>query len=100
MHECLGILLHEMVGVQHLRAIQAMVKRAGAALWHTADSHERRREFTARFVERTRSLPDNASLTGREESIHKVIKVRVILLDGFDRIQTHCLLYRLIISSR
>ncbi|KAG2338146.1 hypothetical protein BDR05DRAFT_841292, partial [Suillus weaverae] len=40
MHECLGILLHEMVSVQHVRAVQAMVKRAGPTLWQTADSHE------------------------------------------------------------
>jgi len=75
MHGCLGILLHEMASVQHVRVIQAMVKRAGPTLWQSADSHERRQEFTMKFVERIKSLPDNASLTGREESIRKVIKV-------------------------
>ncbi|KAG1766021.1 hypothetical protein EV702DRAFT_1150944 [Suillus placidus] len=79
MHECLGILLHEMVSVQHVRAVQSMVKRAGPTLWKTADSHERRQEFTTRFVDRTALLPDNASLTGREESICKVIKADNII---------------------
>lgn len=75
MHHCLGILLREMVSVQHVRVIQAMVKRAGPTLWQTADSHQRRHEFTQYFVQRTRSLPDDASLTERKESIRKVIEV-------------------------
>ncbi|KAG1743172.1 uncharacterized protein EDB91DRAFT_231067 [Suillus paluster] len=61
MHECLGILLHEMVSVEHVRAVQTMVKRAGPTLWQTADSHERLQEFTTRFLERTSLLPDNAN---------------------------------------
>ncbi|KAG1869061.1 hypothetical protein DFJ58DRAFT_723463 [Suillus subalutaceus] len=92
MHECLGILLHEMVGVQHVRAVQAMVKRAGPTLWQSADSHERRQEFTTQFVERTTLLPDNASLTGREESIRKVIKADNIisLISGWQARRSEC----------
>ncbi|KIK48082.1 hypothetical protein CY34DRAFT_72688 [Suillus luteus UH-Slu-Lm8-n1] len=75
MHHCLGILLREMVSVQHVRAIQAMVKRAGPTLWHTADSHQRRYEFTRFFMQRTGSLPDDASLTESKESIREVVKV-------------------------
>ncbi|KAG0704868.1 hypothetical protein DFH29DRAFT_335024 [Suillus ampliporus] len=78
-HECLGILLHEMVSVEHVRAVQTMVKRAGPLLWQTADSHERYHEFTTRFLERTSLLPDNANLTGREESVQKVIRADDII---------------------
>ncbi|KAG2354642.1 hypothetical protein BDR07DRAFT_1382073, partial [Suillus spraguei] len=79
MHEYLGILLHEMVDVQHVRTIQAMVKRAESTLWQSADSHERRHEFTTRFMGRTALLADNASLTGRAESIRKVMKADNII---------------------
>lgn len=79
MHHCLGILLREMVSVQHVRVIQAMVKRAGPTLWQTADSHQRRHEFTQYFVQRTRSLPDDASLTERKDSIRKVIEADNII---------------------
>ncbi|KAG2051594.1 hypothetical protein BDR06DRAFT_1010311 [Suillus hirtellus] len=68
MHDCLGILLHEMVSVEHVRVVQSMIKRAGPRLWQTADAHERRQEFTRRFMERTALVPDNASLIGREDS--------------------------------
>ncbi|KIK48060.1 hypothetical protein CY34DRAFT_60297, partial [Suillus luteus UH-Slu-Lm8-n1] len=40
MHHCLGLLLREMVSVQHVHVIQTMVKRAGPTLWQTADSHQ------------------------------------------------------------
>ncbi|KAG1751104.1 hypothetical protein EDB19DRAFT_1903965 [Suillus lakei] len=79
MHECLGILLHEMVGVEHVHAVQAMVTRAGPTLWQTADSHERRQEFTTRFVDRTASLSDHAGLTGQEESIQTVLRAGNII---------------------
>ncbi|KAG2102266.1 uncharacterized protein F5147DRAFT_293722, partial [Suillus discolor] len=89
MHDCLGILLHEMVSVEHVRVVQSMIKRAGPKLWQTADAHERRQEFTRRFMERTALVPDNASLIGREDSVRRVITVCAILLDSFYRIKTY-----------
>lgn len=85
MHDCLGILLHEMVSVEHVRVVQSMIKRAGPKLWQTADAHERRQEFTRRFMERAALVPDNASLIGREDSVRRVINVCAILLDNFYR---------------
>src|SRR6267154_2095883 len=90
MHECLGILLHEMVGVEHVYTVQTMVQRAGAKLWQGADSHIRLREFTTGFVERTSSLPDNASLTGQKASIQQLIQVRASSLHTFGRITLIC----------
>ncbi|KAG2153079.1 uncharacterized protein EDB93DRAFT_1327484 [Suillus bovinus] len=85
MHECLGILLYEMVSVQHVRVVQSMVKRAGPTLWQTADSHERRQEFIRHFMDRTSKLPDNSSLTGREKIIRKAIEADdiIALINGW-----------------
>ncbi|OJA14371.1 hypothetical protein AZE42_04957 [Rhizopogon vesiculosus] len=74
MHECLGILLREMAGVEHVFTIQAVIIRAGARLWQGADSHCLFREFTTCFLERSSSLPDDASITGLETSIQEVIQ--------------------------
>jgi len=82
MHECLGILLREMVGVEHVFAIQAMVMRAGAGLWQGADSHRLLREFTSSFVERSSWLRDDASLSGLGTSIQEVVKVCIMPLNG------------------
>jgi len=83
MHDCLGILLREMVGVEHVFSIQAMVIRAGARLWQGADSYRLPQEFTTSFIERSSSLPDDASITGLETSIQEVIQVGVMSLDSY-----------------
>ncbi|KAG2131778.1 hypothetical protein DEU56DRAFT_450450 [Suillus clintonianus] len=99
MHECLGILLHEMVRVEHVHTVQAMVRHAGPALWQAADSSVRRHEFTTRYLERTVSLQDNANLHARQDNIWAVIQVNAILPDHFYRINTRCFLHRVMISS-
>ena len=98
MHECLGILLREMVGVEHVFAIQAMVMRAGAGLWQGADSHRLLREFTSSFLERSSWLRDDASLSGLRASIQEVVKVCIMPLNGYSiRPCTHCSLRRMAI---
>jgi hypothetical protein len=82
MHECLGILVREMAGVEHVFTIQAMITRAGARLWQGGSSHRCLHEFTTSFLERSSSLPDDASLTGLDTSIHEVIQVGVMSLDS------------------
>lgn len=79
-HECLGILLREMAGVEHVFNIQATVMRAGARLWQGVDSHRLLQTFTTSFLERSSSLLDDASLSGLDVSIQEVIQVCVMFL--------------------